>query len=77
MLNGLGVDQDCDRQTDCCIVLKSGAYAKAIYVLISPFRSNRDRVLTANGEVVQVPVGNALVLGNLCEYRDKSYTAKN
>ena len=47
-------------------------------VLIALFRSNRERRLTFRRIIMekwmyiaQVPINNALVLGNLCEYRHK------
>jgi len=52
-------------------------------VLIGLFRSNRERRLTFRCVVIekwmyiaQVPLDNALVLDNLCEYRHKWYIAK-
>ena len=48
------------------------------------FQSNRDHRLTFRRVIIekwmyttQVPINNALVLGNLCEYRHKWYIAKN
>ena len=47
-------------------------------VLIGLFQSNRDHRLTFRRVIIekwmyiaQVPINNALVLGNLCEYRHK------
>ena len=67
----------------CCIILKSGSYTKAIYVLIGLFQSNRHHRLTFRRVIIekwmymaQVPMNNAIVLGNLCEYRHKWYIAK-
>ena len=57
MLNRLGVDNECDRQQD----------------RLKPY--NADRLISIKyGErrltfyIAQVPLDNALVLGNLCEY---------
>ena len=65
------------RPWDCCIILKSGSYTKAI-VLIGLFQSNRDHRLTLRRVIIekwmyiaQVPINNAPVLGNLCEYPHK------
>ena len=49
-----------------------------VIVLIGLFESNRDHRLTFRSVIIeewmyttQVPINNALVLGNLCEYRHK------
>ena len=73
-----------NRPCDCCIILKSGSYTKAIIVLIAIFWSNWERRLTFRRVIIeqwmytaQVPINIALVLSNLCEYRYKWYIAKN
>ena len=57
---------------------------KSHIVLIGLFRSNRYHRLTFRRVIIekwmytaQVPMNNALVLSNLCEYRHKWYIAKN
>ena len=72
------------RPCDCCIILKSGSYTKAMHIVqIGLCRLNREHRLTFRRVIVekwmytaQMPINNALVLGNLCEYRHKWYIAK-
>ena len=83
MLKRLGIDQECDRQTDrqtgrrmdCSIVLKSWSYTKP-YSVDKPISIKSRSILRVNGRVAQVPFDNALVLDNLCEYHNKSYCYK-